>query len=82
MHASPRPRTKARFTVPVRLDGASSAQVVIDRAALLVSVRPCRRRRRSELPLSWVAPAVLHHVVKVELAERRRLRTAAPRGRR
>jgi hypothetical protein len=66
--------SRAIFRFYGRIDGATEGTVTIDRETDLVSVRPLRRRRVYELPLAWVANAVLSKVVKVELAEKRRLK--------
>lgn len=65
---------KSRFRVYERLDAASTPQegtVIIDRTAGLFRVRPLRRHRTYDLPLSFVARLVCRHVIAVELQEKR-----------
>mgnify|MGYP001564365114 CR=1 FL=1 len=64
---------RARLRVIGRFDAASRTQeatVEIDRAALLFSVRPLRRRRTYVLPLATVAEIVCQRIIKAEVAER------------
>lgn len=68
----------ARFRVYGRFNGVGSATVTINRSTGIVSVRPLRRRRPYELPLSWAAEAIMWHVLKAEAAEKR---AAKKRGR-
>lgn len=70
---------KARFHVFERLDAASTPQhgtLTIDRESGLCSVRPKRRRRTFDLPLSFVARMICRHVLMAELAEKRATRRA------
>jgi hypothetical protein len=63
--------TRARFRgrVAGRFDGEAAATVVISGGPdPMFSVRPLRRRRVYELPLSAVARGVLYDVVRAELA--------------
>ncbi len=68
----------ARFRVSARLDMASRVSegtVTIGRSGeALFSVRPLRRRRLYELPLSTVAELVCRHVIVAELREMRAAR--------
>lgn len=75
----------AHFKVFERLDLASTPQqgtVTIDRTRGLFTVRPLRRHRVYELPLSAVARMVCQHVIRVELVEKRRAKLAAKKARR
>lgn len=72
---------KARFEVFERLDMASVPQrgtLTIDRQSGLCSVRPKRRRRTFDLPLSFVARMICRHVIMGELAEKKATRRAPP----
>lgn len=74
----------AHFRVVGRLDragGVHEGTVTIDRMRQLFCVRPLRRRRVYELPLSVVADLVVHKVVIAELAIKRAEKRAR-RGRR
>ncbi len=74
----------AHFRVAGRLDraaGVHEGTVTIDRLRQLFCVRPLRRRRVYELPLSVVADLVVHKVVIAELAIKRAEKRAR-RGRR
>jgi hypothetical protein len=70
----------ARFRVHGRFNRATSATVTINRDTGLITVRPLRKRRSYELPLSWAAEAVMWQVLKAEAAEKRAAKRA--RGRR
>ena len=59
------------FRVEGQFNGARAATVSIDRKYGLICVRPLRRRKVYELPLSWAAEAVMWHVLKREAAEKR-----------
>ena len=69
----------ARFRIFGRIDGASEATVTIDRTTGLLAVRPLRRHRVYELPLSFVAEMVLQRVVKAEIIEKKRQKKLARR---
>ena len=76
---------KHRFRVLGRLDsagGAKSGTVEIDRAAGIFSVRPLRRRRAYQLPLSTVADMVCRVIIVSETRDRLASRRARKRGRR
>lgn len=65
----------SRFRVVARLDMASrqsAGTVTIDRVAGLFSVRPLRRHRVYELPLSTVAELVVRSIIMDEARELRR----------
>lgn len=71
----------ARAKVIGRLDNAGALQegtVTLDRAGFF-SVRPLRRHRVYELPLSTVAEMVVHRILLAEAAERRRAKKDARR---
>lgn len=74
---------RARFGVIARLDRPRPQEgtVTVCRSTGLVSVRPKRRRREYTLPLSVVAEVIVSLVLKAELAERRRAKKGARRGR-
>lgn len=60
----------ARFRVVGTFDMASAAQVAtveIDRDVGTISVRPLRRKRKYELPLSYVAALICRQVVAAEV---------------
>lgn len=57
---------QAHFKVAGRIDNAPGATVTIDRDLGLFAVRPLRRRKTYELPLSVVAEMVLHRVVMAD----------------
>jgi hypothetical protein len=61
----------ARFKVYGRFDGATQTTVEVDRAALLITVRPYKRRRTYTLPLAAVAEGVIWRIAKAEAAEKR-----------
>lgn len=61
----------ARFRTYGRFDGATEATVTVNRAAGIFSVRPLRRRKSYELPLSVVAEMVMWRILKAEAAEKR-----------
>lgn len=74
----------AHFRVLGRFDGSDVATVTIehhDPARAFLRVRPLRRRRAFELPLAEVARGLIYDVIKRELAEKRRAKAAARRGR-
>lgn len=64
---------KSHFRVVARLDSPSRAAgtVTIDRGTGLFTVRPYRRRRTFELPLSAVADMVVARVVRAEVLAKR-----------
>jgi len=64
----PRP---ARARVAIHVDGAREATITIDRAAGLFMVRPLRRKKFYELPLSVVAEMVIWKCVKAEVREKK-----------
>jgi len=69
----------AHFRVVGRLDNASkitSGTVTIARGAGLFTVRPARRRRVYELPLSDVATMVVQRILRAEELQRRQERKA------
>lgn len=73
---------KRHFRIVGRLDSAGAPQegtVVID--AGLFGVRPLRRRRVYELPLSTVAEIVVARVIRAEVFAKR-LAKAAKKGKR
>lgn len=73
-------KTKAKFRVLARLDSrAVEATLVIDRQLELVTVRPLRRRRTYELPLSWVAEAIYRRVVLNETQAKKAAKKLARR---
>ncbi len=61
----------ARAKVIGSFDGVAEATVTMDRARGLFTVRPLRRRRSFELPLSTVAEMVMWRVVKAEVFKKR-----------
>lgn len=66
--------TNAHFKVVGRLDQAGRfvpGKVTINRAAGLFTVRPNRRRRTYELPLSTVADMVVHRIIRAEVFAKR-----------
>ncbi len=65
---------KCRFKVQGRFDGAGSATVEIDRASGIMRVRPCRRRRTYDLPLSVIAQIQVERIIRFEVEEKRRLK--------
>lgn len=78
-------KTKARFRVEgARVDNACGATVTVDERCGLITVRPYRRRRQYTLPLEMVARMIVGHVVRAELAEKRKTkkRATARRGER
>lgn len=62
----------SRFKVQGRFDGAYSATVEINRDTNLIAVRPHRRKRKYELPLSDVAESILWRVIKAEIQEKKK----------
>ena len=72
----------ARFKVIGKFTGGGMkpATVSIDRSpAALFSVRPLRRKRVYELPLSAVAEYVVWHVTKVEIRDKKLAKQKARR---
>lgn len=72
----------ARARVVGNFDGAKEATVTMNRAAGLLTVRPIRRRRIFELPLSVVAEMVMWRVVKAELFKAKMAKGKERRARR
>lgn len=65
---------RAHFRVTGRLDSAGPlvpGKVTIDRRAGLFTVRPMRRRRTYELPLSTVAEMVVARIIRAEVFAKR-----------
>lgn len=65
---------RAHFRVVGRLDSAGplvAGKVTIDRRAGLFAVRPMRRRRTYELPLSTVAEMVVARIIRAEVFAKR-----------
>lgn len=65
---------KAHFRVVGRMDSAgriTPGTVTIDRSAGLFTVRPLRRRKVYELPLSEVADMVVARIIRAEVFARR-----------
>lgn len=64
---------KAYFRVVARLDGPLPipGTVIVDRTVGLFAVRPLRRHRTYELPLSTVADMVVARVIRAEVLARR-----------
>jgi hypothetical protein len=64
---------RAHFRVVARMDSPvpRPGTVTIDRNAGLFTVRPLRRRRTFELPLSTVADMVVARIIRAEVLERR-----------
>lgn len=79
MTRSARVRVFGKFDMASRIQEAT---VTLDRAAGLFSVRPLRRRRAYELPISFVAEWVARHVIIRELADRKRAKAEARKVRR
>jgi hypothetical protein len=78
--------TKAHFRVVARMDspvprpGTVTIHRRIDaygRPANLFEVRPYRRRRTFELPLSTVADMVVARIIRAEVLEKRRKKRGA-----
>lgn len=70
---------RARFRITGRLDNAArvvAGTVTIDRAAGTFGVRPLRRRRVYELPLSTVADMVVDRILRAEAFAQRLARAA------
>lgn len=65
---------RARFHITGKLDRSvtQSGVVTINRETGLFSVRPSRRRRLYEAPLSAVAEMVVARIIKAEVAARKR----------
>jgi hypothetical protein len=72
---------KARFRIYGRFNGATAATVEIDRGASVISVRPLRRRRAYELPLSVVAESIMWRIIKAEAQAKIKARKEARRKR-
>jgi hypothetical protein len=70
----------ARFRTVARTDKAipTPCHVYVDRDSLTFTVKPLRRRRTYQLPLSTVAEIVVGKIIKAEIAALR----AAKKGRR
>lgn len=71
--------TRAHFRVHGRLDMASRptpGTVTIDRRAGTFTVRPLRRRKTYELPLSDVAAMVVRRIVNAEIFAKRLAKAA------
>lgn len=68
----------SHFRVVARLDEAwpQDGTVTVDRHTGLFTVRPKRRRRVYELPLSYVADMVVARVIRAEVQERKAARKA------
>lgn len=64
---------RARFPVLAQMDSHrfERGTVTIERGADLFSVRPFRRRRRYELPLSAVVRIVVERVIRAEIAAKK-----------
>jgi hypothetical protein len=64
--------TRAHFRVTARFDtsGLLEGTVTINRMTGLFTVRPLRRHRTYELPLSAVADMVVSRVIRGEVLER------------
>lgn len=76
---------QSRYSVVGRLDMASRmtrGTVTINREAGLFTVRPLRRRKLYELPLSDVATMVCQRIVKAEIFQKRLAKAAKKSGRR
>ena len=76
--------TCARFPVTGSLDGTGRRQrgtVTIDRETGTFTVRPLRRKKTYELPLSVVADLVCKTIIISELRERRAAKKAKKAGR-
>lgn len=65
-------RRVAKFEFFNRIDGVNGGVLYIDRQTGIIGVRPKRRRRTYELPLSEVAISILQRVVIAELPEKKR----------
>lgn len=80
MSTLPRP---SHFSVLARLDGVRTQRgtVTVERSVDLFVVRPLRRRRTYEMPLSIVAQMVVERVIRKELAEKKAAKKAARRAR-
>jgi hypothetical protein len=77
--------SRAKFRVHGRFDSAGAAQVAtvtITRDTKVFKVRPLRRRRAYELPLSYVAAMVCQQIIWCEAMERRRAKAAARKAKR
>lgn len=75
---------RVHLRVVGKLDNAGPAQggtVVIDRNAGLFAVRPLRRRRVYELPLSTVAEMVVARIIRAEAFAKRLDRARRKDGR-
>jgi hypothetical protein len=69
----------SRFRVYGSFDTGGSAQVAtveIDRSTNIMSVRPLRRRRKYELPLSTVAGLICKTLIMAEVREKRAAKLA------
>jgi hypothetical protein len=76
--------TVARFPVTGTLDGAGARQrgtVSVDRETGMFSVRPFRRKRTYDMPLSVVASMVCRAIILDELRQRRTAKKAKRAGR-
>jgi hypothetical protein len=63
------------FRVSAELDGRgrfTEATVTVHRGALVLEVRPLRRRRSYELPLAEVAAMVYQRIIRAEVAAARK----------
>ena len=70
---------KAKFRVHGRFDSAGASQVAtvtITRDTKVFKVRPLRRRKSYELPLSAVAAMVCQQLIMAEWYERQRAKAA------
>jgi hypothetical protein len=74
----------ARTRIFAKLDRVTlqQAEVTLDRAAGLFTVRGLRRRHKWELPTSTVAQMVVERVIRADLAEKRREKEVARKARR
>lgn len=79
------PQNEVRFShfkVPVKFDGATSATVTIDRKRLIMSIRPCRRRRVVEFALPELVEQLLWKQIRLDLAAKKKARKVARLARR
>lgn len=76
--------SRSRFDVIGRLDkagGVTRGTVIIDRTTGILEVRPLRRRKTYQMPLSVVADMVCRTILVADLREKQARKRKKGRGR-